>query len=138
MIDVRDLAAWVIDAAARHLCGTFNAVGETVPLPTHLEVARDVAGHSGPLVTVDQEWLLAHKIAPWMGDRSLPRWLPLPEYAGFSSRSSSAARAAGLVTRSLEESLADALAWEMANGSGRPRRAGLSGDERALLQELAD
>ena len=138
VIDVRDLAAWVVDAATRHLGGTFNALGETVPLPTYLEVARDVAGHSGPLVAVDQEWLLAHDVAPWMGERSLPLWLPLPEYAGFSSRSSSAARTAGLVTRPLDETLADTLVWEMAAGSARPRRAGLcDNDERALLQELA-
>jgi len=113
-------------------------MGETVPLPTHLEVARDVSGHCGPLVSVEQEWLLAHKIAPWMGERSLPLWLPLPEYAGFNSRTSSAARAAGLVTRPLDETLADTLVWEIAMGSGRPRRAGLcDNDERALLQELA-
>ncbi len=85
----------------------------------------------------NQEWLLAHGVEPWMGERSLPLWLPMPQYAGFNARDSSAARAAGLVTRPLEETLADTLAWELTAGPERPRRAGLSADdERALLAVL--
>jgi 2'-hydroxyisoflavone reductase len=134
VIDVRDLARWIVDAAEQRLSGTFNATGETVPLPQHLAVARAVAGHTGPVVSVDQAWLLAHHVEPWMGERSLPLWLPLPEYAGFSARDSSAARAAGLATRPLADTLADTLAWEMATGWDRPRKAGLSAeDERRLL-----
>lgn len=137
VIDVRDLAAWVVAAAAQHVTGIFNALGDTLPLSTHLDVARSVAGHSGRLVPAGQEWLLAHGVETWMGARSLPLWLPLPEYAGFSARSNSAARAAGLVTRPLAETLADTLAWEVESGPDRPRRAGLSADEeRALLQQL--
>jgi hypothetical protein len=102
-----------------------------------LDVAREVAGHSGPVVEADQEWLQAHGVEPWMGERSLPLWLPMPEYAGFNARDSSAVRAAGLVTRPLKETLADTLSWEMAAGPDRPRRAGLSDDdERALLAVL--
>ncbi len=69
-----------------------------------------------------------------MGERSLPLWLPLPDYAGFCARDSNAARAAGLVTRPLEETLADTLAWERTRKPGRRRQAGLSdADERSLL-----
>jgi hypothetical protein len=71
-----------------------------------------------------------------MGERSLPLWLPDPEYAGFSARDSSAARTAGLVTRPLEQTLADALAWELTQDSSQPRQAGLTADEeRWLLSE---
>lgn len=138
VIDVRDLATWIVEGARDGLHGVLNATGETIALPRHLEVARTVAGHSGPVIAATQEWLLAHGVAPWMGDRSLPLWLPLPEYAGFGARDSSAARAAGLVTRSVDETLADALAWEITKGLTRPRRAGLSDDdERSLLSALA-
>lgn len=134
VIDVRDLAAWIVNVGERVLTGVFNATGENVPLAEHLKVAREVAGHSGPVIAVDQEWLLAHGVQPWMGDRSLPLWLPMPEYAGFAARDSSAARAAGLRTRPLPDTLADTLAWEIAMGPDRPRRAGLAvNDERALL-----
>ena len=138
VIDVRDLATWIVGAGERGVSGVFNTTGESVPLPQHLEVAREVAGHSGPVVAVDQDWLLAQGVEPWMGERSLPLWLPMPEYAGFNARDSSAARAAGLGTRPLATTLADALEWELASGPERQRRAGLSDDhERALLSALA-
>lgn len=134
VIDVRDVATWLIEAGEGGLNGVFNVVGETLPLPEHLAIAREVADHRGSVVAVGQEWLLAHDVAPWMGERSLPLWLPLPEYAGFSSRGGSAARAAGLVSRPLAETLADTLAWELTRDPKRPRRAGLSDhDERRLL-----
>lgn len=137
MIDVRGLARWIVESAGGELRGTFNAMGETLPLGHHLEAARAVAGHSGPMVPARQDWLRAHEVEPWAGDRSLPLWLPLPEYAGFSARDGSAARAAGLRTRPVEETPSDTLAWEMTRDPARPRRAGLSDDdERSLLEAL--
>ncbi len=134
VIDVRDLATWLVDSAAAGRHGIFNATGEAVPLPRHLEAARSVAGHAGPVVAASQEWLLEQGVEPWMGERSLPLWLPLPDYAGFSARASSAARGAGLTTRPLADTLADTLAWELATGWDRPRKSGLSAeDERRLL-----
>jgi nucleoside-diphosphate-sugar epimerase len=137
VIDVRDVATWLIEAGEHGLSGVFNVGGETISLSEHLAMAREVAGHTGPVVAVDQDWLLAHDVAPWMGERSLPLWLPMPEYAGFNSRDSSTARAAGLVSRPLAETLADTLAWELTRNLEQPRRAGLSGhDERRLLHAL--
>ena len=137
VIDVRDLATWLLEAARQRLTGTLNVTGDSVPLPEHLEVARTVAGHRGPLVPVSADWLTAHGVEAWMGPRSLPLWLPLPEYAGFSSRSNAAAKAAGLQTRPLAETLADTLAWEVTEGADRPRRAGLTAEEeRSLLEEV--
>lgn len=136
LIDVRDLAAWVVEAAARGLGGTFNATGDPLSFPAFLQVARDVAGHAGAVVGAGQEWLLARGVTPWAGPRSLPVWLPVPENAGFGGRSDAAARAAGLEPRPLRDTLADTLAWEV--GAGRPGPSGLSDDdERALLADLA-
>lgn len=138
VIDARDLAGWLVDAGEHRLSGVFNAVGETIPLSAHLALAREVAGHTGPVVAAGPDWLIAHDVQPWMGERSLPLWLPMPEYAGFSSRDGSAAKAAGLATRPLAETLADTLAWELGRNLQRPRRAGLSdNDERRLLHALA-
>ncbi|HEX6871210.1 MAG TPA: NAD-dependent epimerase/dehydratase family protein [Micromonosporaceae bacterium] len=136
VIDVRDLAHWLIVAGEKRVNGVFNVVGETIPLAEHLALARQVAGHTGPLVAVDQDWLVAHDVQSWMGERSMPLWLPLPEYAGFSTRDASAAVAAGLTRRPIAETLADTLAWELSRERGRPRRAGLSdSDEVALLAQ---
>ncbi|CAN5264649.1 hypothetical protein BH24ACT12_BH24ACT12_24540 [soil metagenome] len=66
VIDVRDLAAWLVDAGSRSLPGIFNATGETVLLPEHLDVARTVGGHTGPVLTADQQWLLAQSVQEWI------------------------------------------------------------------------
>ena len=136
LLDVRDLALWLVQAAEQHLPGVYDAVGQTMPLGDHLERARRVAGHDGPVVAAPAEWLLAHDVQEWMGERSLPLWLADPEWHGMNGRDGGRAVAAGLVRRPLEQTLADTLAWELS----RPRHvrgAGLSDDdERALLAEL--
>ncbi len=137
VIDVRDLADWLVSCGESAVCGVFNAVGEPVRFPDHLQRARQVAGHTGRVVEADPAWLSAKGVEPWMGERSLPLWLPLPEYAGHGSRDGGAAVRAGLRLRPLAQTLADVLAWELARPATAPRAAGLSDDdERALLAEL--
>lgn len=137
VIDVRDLADWLVAAGADGISGTFNATGDTLSLSQHLNVARGVAHHVGDLAAAGQEWLRAHDVEPWMGARSLPLWLGDPDWAGFNARDSSKARAAGLTTRPLEDTLADTLGWELTRDTARPRQAGLSDeDERSLLHSL--
>jgi 2'-hydroxyisoflavone reductase len=139
VIDVRDLAAWLIDAGSRQLGGVYNATGETTALFDHLQTARRIAGHTGPVVRADQQWLLDQGVQPWMGERSLPLWLVDRDWLGFNARDSSKARRAGLTTRTLEQTLADTLTWELTRPTDRARRAGLTGDEeRALLTALAE
>lgn len=134
VIDVRDLAAWVIECARRGVVGMFNATGETKSFEEHLECARRTAGHRGPVVAAGSQWLLSQGVAPWMGPRSLPLWLPMADYAGFCARSSRAAEAAGLSRRALEATLQDTLHWEQHRPSPpAARRAGLSDEEEALL-----
>lgn len=134
LIDVRDLAEWTVSVAAARLPGAFNATGPAQPLADVLNAARSVAGHSGPLVPATQEWLQQHEVGFWSGPRSLPLWLPLPEYAGFGTRDTSSAIAAGLRTRPLADTFGDALAWEEELGVDRDRTAGLSpAEERELL-----
>jgi nucleoside-diphosphate-sugar epimerase len=138
VIDVRDLAGWIVAAAGDGAHGVFNATGDVVSFAEHIASARDVAGHRGSLRVASAEWLLAHDVRPWMGDRSLPLWLPMPDYAGFAARDNSAARAAGLASRPLRDTLTDTLAWELAEGADRPRKAGLTAaEERELLELLA-
>lgn len=135
LVDVRDLAAWLVRAGADGAAGVVNVSGPTLPLAAHLATAREVAGHRGELVEVTPDWLVAQGVAPWSGERSLPLWLPLPEYAGFMARDTRAARALGLVTRPLADTLHDTLEWELRHGPGRPRRAGLApADERSLVE----
>jgi len=137
VIDVRDLAAWLVDAGSRSIGGIFITTGETVPLAGHLDVARTVGGHTGPVVPADQQGLLDQGVQEWMRQRSLPLWIADPDSLGFNAHDSGKARRAGLTTRPLDQTLADTLAWEMSRQRDRVRRAGLSDeDERTLLTAL--
>jgi nucleoside-diphosphate-sugar epimerase len=137
VIDVRDLTAWLLDASTRGAAGIFNAVGESVPLSRHIDAARAVAGHTGPVVRAHPQWLLDQGVQQWMGARSLPLWVADPDWLGFGSRDNGKARAAGLRTRPLEQTLSDTLAWELTRDHREARRAGLTDDdERALLEAL--
>ncbi|PWD50771.1 oxidoreductase [Serinibacter arcticus] len=132
LIDVEDLAAWIVHCARERVAGAYNAVGDPVPLATVLEAAQEAAGVQRELVGVDGAWLLAHGVAPWSGPGSVPLWLDDPEWFGFTARSNAAAREEGLTLRPLVETLRAAL--EFHEGSGGVPRSGLSdARERELL-----
>lgn len=132
LIDVRDLAAWLVRLAEVGTAGIFNAVGAPCSLPSHLAVAREVAGHTGAVVAAPEGWLAAHGVAEWSGPRSLPLWLSDPDWRGMNARSGERALANGLTLRPLAETLADGLAAGHASEG-----AGLTdAEERELLAAL--
>lgn len=131
-IDIRDLAGWLVSASRRRLTGIYNAVGSERDLSTVLRAAAKVAGHTGELISADDDWLTAHNVNYWAGPHSLPLWLPRGD-AAFAQRGRSRFLAGGGAERNLKQTLEDVLADERERGLDRDRQAGLSRDEENLL-----
>lgn len=136
VIDVRDLAAWILEAAERGITGPLNALGEPVPFGEYVDASREAAHFHGPVLPAAEDWLVEHGIAYWSGKDSLPLWLP-PGHDGFCSRSNAAAKAAGLTLRPWLDTLQDTLDDERRRGLSRERAAGLTPEtEDRLAGEL--
>lgn len=91
VIDVRDLARWLVVAAQAGLTGPRNAVGPVIPFDTWVALSRRVGGHVGRVVRVAESRLSALGVQQWAGGRLstcrrradrwqllLPRQLRLP------------------------------------------------------------
>ena len=133
VIDVRDLSQWLVAAAAEGTSGVFNTVGHSIPFAEHIATAREVAGHTGPLVEAPEDWLLAQGVGEWSGSRSLPLWLADPDWHGMNARSNERALAAGLDLRPLASTLEDTLRWEQTRPTSVDRKAGLSDEAECDL-----
>ena len=136
LVDVRDLATWLVLAAERRLDGVFNATGPTTTLGDVLATAAAVSGSTARVRPVSAERLRELGVQGWMGPASLPLWIDDPDWRGFATMDTTRARDAGLTTRSLDETLRDVLAFEETRDE--PRRAGLTDDEeRRVLDATA-
>jgi nucleoside-diphosphate-sugar epimerase len=139
VIDVRDLAAWIVDSAEHRRTGTFDGTARPTTRAAFTDAVAAAARELGLLdpttttyTVVDQRFLQAHDVAPWSGPRSVPLWLPMPEYAGLMAHDVAASYEAGLVTRPLSETARDTLEWLSAAPDATV--TGLTRDEeRAVL-----
>ena len=90
VIDVRDLAAWIVSCSENRVTGVYDATGHVSSLGVMLEeIARSVGG-GAELVWVDARFLQEHEVVHWAGPRSLPLWLP-DDGIGIASHDVSAA-----------------------------------------------
>ncbi|MFI6556448.1 NAD-dependent epimerase/dehydratase family protein [Streptomyces griseus] len=121
-IDARDLAEWLLDAAANGLHGAYN----TVSRPGHatmgelLTACVRATGSDAELRWTDPEALLAAGVEPWT---DLPVWLPPGElYDTLHRGDHTKAYAAGLRCRPVGETVADTWSWLRTLGGIAPRR----------------
>ena len=132
VIDVRDLAAFLLDAIHRDRGGVYNLTGAPRPFGILLDLCRTATYSDAELTWVPTDRLVAAGVDPGMG---IPWWVGEEGYEAFNDVDSSRAVGAGLNCRSLTETIRDTLAWDL--GRGGPEREGLDPAEEArLLAEL--
>ncbi|HWG84338.1 MAG TPA: NAD-dependent epimerase/dehydratase family protein [Deinococcales bacterium] len=139
MIDVRDLAEWMVSASERKLAGTYNAVrpGGSLDFGTMLDtciaVAREAGAPESSVTMVDDAFLLEQGVGPWM---ELPLWIPLsdPMSEGMNHVSPERAVREGMTFRPFRETAEATLQWAITLPQDRQRRAGLGAEkERQVL-----
>lgn len=116
LVDVRDLAAWIVTAAEERLGGPFNATGPAT-MGAVIDAARRVSGSPARPVEVDDAFLAEHGVGEWL---ELPLWVDAGgDTRGVFSADSSRATAAGLAFRPLDDTVAATLAnAELVDGVG--------------------
>ena len=133
IVDVRDLAEWIVASGEHAVTGTFDASGPRSTLGAVLgEIADAVGAADLDRVPVAPDALLAAGGEPWAGPRSLPLWL-LPEDRGMTGRDTEPAAAAGLRSRPIADTARAALDHERRLGVDRERRAGLTPSAEAAV-----
>jgi 2'-hydroxyisoflavone reductase len=107
LIDVRDLAAWIVTAAEQRLAGAFNATGPTT-IGAVVDAGQRVTGSRVRAVEVDDMFLGEQEVGEWM---ELPLWVDTrqEEWRHFLEVDVSKAVAAGLAFRPLDETVAATL-----------------------------
>ncbi|MFB7515910.1 NAD-dependent epimerase/dehydratase family protein [Streptomyces sp. NPDC056144] len=122
-VDVRDLAAWTLDAVAAGLSGPYNLVsppGHTT-MGELLDACVRTTGSDARLRWADPEAVLAAGIEPWT---ELPVWLPPGEmYDALHTADVSRAVATGLRCRPVTETVADTWTWLESLAGTAPSRA---------------
>ena len=125
VLDVRDLAAFILGRLEASAAEVYGVVGPDEPITTRdvVETARATADADTTFAWASPEFL-----ASWGGD--VQRWFPMwhPDEPGAHTYDARKAVAAGLRRRSLQQTIADTLAWDRARGEPR-LEAGLP-DER--------
>lgn len=135
VIDVRDLAAFLVRLAESRAGGTFTAVGPEKPLRWGDVVAAcvDASSSKPSLAWIPGDFITEHA-GPEGG--GFPIWVPpTGEYAGFHRWKNDKARAAGLTFRAVSDTVKDTLAWHKTRPAERQAklRAGPSEEEEAAL-----
>jgi 2'-hydroxyisoflavone reductase len=111
VIDVRDLATWIVAAAESRTTGDYDGVGHATTMGEVLAAVAAGCDADVELTWAPQEFLAEQGVEPWAGPDSLPLWLPRPEYDGMTAHDATPSYDAGLVTRTVAETARDTLAW---------------------------
>ena len=136
IVDVRDLAEWIIRAVVAGLSGPYNATGPKGKLTMQevLASCKTVSGSDANFIWVSDAFLQENEVGAYV---EMPLWIPAtPEEAGFDTVNCQKAFQDGLVFRPLAETAQDTLTWLQTRPSDYQWRGGLKPQREAeLLQK---
>jgi 2'-hydroxyisoflavone reductase len=139
IIDARDLARFVLDAAERHHTGVYNLVsnvngfrfGELTEACIKSANRQAKPKVKPRAVFMPAEFLEEQNVAPWS---EMPVWLPAKgDEAAFAGTSNQAALAKGLRITPLRKTVDDTLAWHLTRPAEEREqlKAGISSQKEA-------
>jgi 2'-hydroxyisoflavone reductase len=105
LVDVRDVANWIIDCIEQKRAGIFNTHHEAMPFRSFLDQSSRGIGGKAKVIWVSGDFLRKENVRSF---DHMPYWNP--DRPGFEQISPAKARAAGFATRPLNESAKDAWA----------------------------
>lgn len=110
LVDVRDIAGWLVTAAERGWSGPVNASGSVghVTMGGFLEACRSACASDAELVWAPDDVLTAHEVVPW---QEMPLWVPFAECPDLWNVGTARARSLGLPSRPVAETVADTWSW---------------------------
>lgn len=108
VLDVRDLAGFLLDRAAAGVPGLLNAVGDTISLGSFMSTAAAALDARCDFVYPGDAFLARHGFEPLS---QLPLWVPARGFPAFFRVANTRAKRLGLRPRPLADTLAAAHAW---------------------------
>lgn len=136
IIDVRDLAEFIIKLIENHASGVYNATGpdRELMMGEFLDTCKRVSENVVTFHWASTEFLQEHEVQPWS---DMPVWIPdTEEDAGFSRVDISKAVNAGLKFRPLEDTIRDTIGWAEMRSDDHEWRAGLNPTQEQILLTL--
>jgi 2'-hydroxyisoflavone reductase len=137
IIDVRDLANFILQLIENNVSGIFNVTGPVKPysLGHIFNICKSFSLRNVEFVKADDQWLLDNEVQPWM---EMPLWIPNDEGRALMQVSIEKGLNHGLEFRTLHETITDTLDWyDQIKGDDQDWNAGLKSDkENELLSKL--
>jgi nucleoside-diphosphate-sugar epimerase len=135
IVDVRDLAAFMLGLVERRVDGTFNAVTPpgAITMGSLMDTSRKLTGADTKLTWIDEDFLAAN-LKP--EEMNFAPWGPMKgEEAGGSLTGMKASAREGLKARPLEETVRDTLAWHETRPAERKAalRSGFTPEKEAEI-----
>jgi 2'-hydroxyisoflavone reductase len=108
LIDVRDVARFMVKCIDEQLYGVFNVAGEPQTFRDFHDLCKRVTLSDAELVWIPQAFLHARGLEP---RKNFPFWSPNPDHKPYGDTDYSKAKRAGLQFRHPEEMVRESLQW---------------------------